>query len=90
MPRLQLVSPSRTDFQVTNEIGTVLQTFGAADLARAWAKSHCEVFGLLDVEEVTVTETRKRIYRAKPRSIRSTQRLEDQARASATMVEAAA
>lgn len=61
----------RQDHQVINALGTVLRTFDAEDLARAWARKNCSEFGPLDVVRVTVSEVRERVYRAKPRAERA-------------------
>jgi len=60
-----------TEYQVANAIGRVVQTFdGAKSKERAvkFAKSEMGRLGDLTVEEVTVTVSRRRVYRPRPAS----------------------
>ena len=57
----------RTDYQAVNAVGTVLRTFGALKDAQAWAKANAETFPGVQIDEVTVTTTSRRVYRPSPR-----------------------
>lgn len=58
----------RTDFHVTNALGTTLATFDSLDLARIWVRRHLWRFPSLRVERVTFSVTRKTVYRPANRS----------------------
>jgi hypothetical protein len=53
---------TRQDFEAVNGVGKVVRTFGDLALAKAWVKEHQETFPGLHVEEVTRSETRRRVY----------------------------
>lgn len=54
---------TRTDYHAVNGRGTICRTFGDLKSARDWVKAHhVEHVGLV-VEEVTITTTRRRVYR---------------------------
>lgn len=56
----------RTDYQAVNDRGTVLRTFGLRKDAQAWARANAATFPSVQVNEVTVTTTTRRVYRPNP------------------------
>lgn len=57
----------RTDYQAVNAVGTVLRTFGDAGAARKWASANAVTYPGVQIDEVTVTTSRRRVYRPAPR-----------------------
>ncbi|MEI6439022.1 MAG: hypothetical protein WCO83_02345 [Alphaproteobacteria bacterium] len=61
---------TRVDYYAVNSRGTILRTFDTLETARKWVKAHhVEHVGLV-VEEVTVTTSRRRVYRPNAPSLR--------------------
>jgi hypothetical protein len=54
---------TRSDYHVTNALGTTLATFEAIDMARAWVRRNIERFPSIRVERVTYSVTRETVYR---------------------------
>lgn len=54
------------DFHVVNSLGRVLYTSPDRDLAKSWAKRNATMHPGLQVEEVTVTTSRRRVYKPAP------------------------
>ena len=57
----------RTDYQAVNTVGTVIRTFDDAGAARKWAAANARTYPGVQIDEVTVTTTRRRLYRPSPR-----------------------
>jgi len=58
----------RTDYHVINGLGTVLYTSNLQELARKWARDNIETYQSLEVQEVTLLEQRRRVYRPRSKS----------------------
>lgn len=63
----------RIDFVVINGIGTAVFTADHRDIAIAWAKANADALGELTVEEVELTETRRRVWRPKVQAAQAQQ-----------------
>jgi len=57
---------TRTDYQAVTQAGVTIRTFGDRDIAVKWAKDHGVQHPGLTIDEVTVTELRRRVYRPRP------------------------
>lgn len=56
---------SHMDYEVVTGAGVTVRTFGSAALARRWVLANRLKFGPLQIDEVTTTQTRRRIYRTR-------------------------
>lgn len=54
---------THTAFAAVNRFGAPIRTFDTAAAAFAWVDDQCGSRGDLHVEEITVTETRRRLSR---------------------------
>lgn len=65
-PTLVTDAPETVDYEVVTEVGAVVYTTPLAELARRWVLQNRKRYGPLQIDEVTRTVTRKRIYRTRP------------------------
>ncbi len=56
---------TRTDYEVVTEADVTIRTFGSAALARRWVLKNRALYGPLQIDEVTRSETRRRVYRTR-------------------------
>lgn len=58
------MSVVRTDWRAVNRLGVTVRTFDDRSAACAWVSENASRFGGLAVEEVTLSERRRRVFRA--------------------------
>jgi hypothetical protein len=51
------------DYAAVNAIGTVLRTFGDVATAKAWARENAAQWPGVQIDEITITTLRRRVYR---------------------------
>lgn len=54
---------SKTDYRAVNRLGTVIKTFGDADIGRSWVRDNASYHEGLELRRIIVTETDQRVYR---------------------------
>lgn len=58
--------PAKTNYEVTNHVGTLVFTSDDLKIAKAWVQRNKDVLPGLKVEEVFVSVTRRRVYVPRP------------------------